>query len=181
MKKLWCLLLIILTGCNEQGSAQIASFESADIANKVVVLLGQQQLPATLERNKESYLVYVDKPNEPKARELLSQFNFYFQREDLNDLLESKFASLSKLEVVKSNLLESREIYNKLSVIPNVLRASVVVSGERNKRVSVLIMSLQEMDSNKKSNIERFLKGLVAEQDTLTISYFVQMAGNENV
>ena len=102
MKKLWCLLLIILTGCNEQGSAQIASFESADIANKVVVLLGQQQLPATLERNKESYLVYVDKPNEPKARELLSQFNFYFQREDLNDLLESKFASLSKLEVVKS-------------------------------------------------------------------------------
>ncbi|MEI8671594.1 hypothetical protein P4S52_06100 [Vibrio sp. SA48] len=42
-------------------------------------------------------------------------------------------------------------------------------------------MSLQEMDSNKKSNIERFLKGLVAEQDTLTISYFVQMVGNENV
>ncbi|MDN3612041.1 type III secretion protein [Vibrio ostreicida] len=181
MKKLWCLLLVILVGCDEQGSVQIANFESPDVANKVIVLLAQHQLAATLSTEKESYRIYVDKPAEAEARQLLTQFNFYFQREDLNDLLESKFASLSKLEMVKSNLLESREIYNKLSVIPNVLRASVVVTGEKNKRISVLIMSLKEIDLNKKSNIERFLKGLVAEQDTLTVSYFVQMAGNESV
>ena len=181
MKRLWMIFIaFLLTGCNEQGTIQIASFESADIANKVVVLLEQQQLSATLEKSKEAYEVYVDKLQEVKARRLLSQFNFYFQREDLNDLLESKFASLSKLEIVKGNLLESREIYNKLSVIPNVLRASVVVTGDKNKRISVLIMSFEDMDADKKNNIERFLKGLIAEQDALTISYFVQMTSNEN-
>nr|WP_245986804.1 type III secretion protein [Vibrio pectenicida] len=181
MKKFWFLLLLALTGCGEQGSIQIASFESADVANKVIVLLAQHQVPASLSSEKENFEIYVDKPDEAKARELLTEFNFYFQREDLNDLLESKFASLSKLEMVKSNLLESREIYNKLSVIPNVLRASVVVTGEKSKRISVLIMSLNEFEGTKKSNIERFLKGLIAESDTLTVSYFVQLAGNENV
>ncbi|AUI86436.1 type III secretion protein [Vibrio azureus] len=181
MKKLWMVFIaLLLTGCNEQETIQVASFESADIANKVVVLLERQQLSATLEKSKEVYEVYVDKLQEVKARRLLSQYNFYFQREDLNDLLESKFASLSKLEIVKGNLLESREIYNKLSVIPNVLRASVVVTGDKSKRISVLIMSLEEMDVDKKNNIERFLKGLIAEQDALTISYFVQMTTNEN-
>uniref|UniRef100_UPI000B8E6EF4 type III secretion protein n=2 Tax=Vibrionaceae TaxID=641 RepID=UPI000B8E6EF4 len=121
MNKLYVLLLLFLFGCGEQGSTQIASFESADIANKVIVMLSQYQVPATLSRQKESFLVFVDESAEEKARTLLTKFNFYFQREDLNDLLESKFASLSKLEMVKGNLLQSREIFNKLSVIPNVL------------------------------------------------------------
>ena len=181
MNKLYVLLLLFLFGCGEQGSTQIASFESADIANKVIVMLSQYQVPATLSRQKESFLVFVDKSAEEKARTLLTKFNFYFQREDLNDLLESKFASLSKLEMVKGNLLQSREIFNKLSVIPNVLRASVVVTGDVNKRVSVLIMSFQDIEQENKNNIERFLKGLVSEKDTLTISYFVQNVINENI
>ena len=41
-------------------------------------------------------------------------------------------------------------------------------------------MSFQEIDTVNKNNIERFLKGLIAEQDTLTISYFVQMTTHEN-
>ncbi|EJL6463835.1 type III secretion protein [Vibrio cholerae] len=181
MNKLYVLLLLFLFGCGEQGSTQIASFESADIANKVIVMLSQYQVPATLSTQKENFLVFVDESAEEKARTLLTKFNFYFQREDLNDLLESKFASLSKLETVKGNLLESREIFNKLSVIPNVLRASVVVTGDVNKRVSVLIMSFQDIEQENKNNIERFLKGLVSEKDTLTISYFVQNVINENI
>ncbi|MCC4237898.1 type III secretion protein [Vibrio anguillarum] len=181
MNKLYVLLLLFLFGCGEQGSTQIASFESADIANKVIVMLSQYQVPARLSTQKENFLVFVDESAEEKARTLLTKFNFYFQREDLNDLLESKFASLSKLEMVKGNLLESREIFNKLSVIPNVLRASVVVTGDVNKRVSVLIMSFQDIEQENKNNIERFLKGLVSEKDTLTISYFVQNVINENI
>ncbi|HDI3224131.1 TPA: type III secretion protein [Vibrio cholerae] len=181
MNKLYVFLLLFLFGCGEQGSTQIASFESADVANKVIVMLSQYQVPATLSRQKENFLVSVDESAEEKARTLLTKFNFYFQREDLNDLLESKFASLSKLEMVKGNLLQSREIFNKLSVIPNVFRASVVVTGDVNKRVSVLIMSFQDIEQENKNNIERFLKGLVSEKDTLTISYFVQNVVNENI
>ncbi|WP_404272971.1 type III secretion protein [Vibrio cholerae] len=181
MNKLYVFLLLFLFGCGEQGSTQIASFESADVANKVIVMLSQYQVSATLSRQKENFLVFVDESAEEKARTLLTKFNFYFQREDLNDLLESKFASLSKLEVVKGNLLQSREIFNKLSVIPNVFRASVVVTGDVNKRVSVLIMSFQDIEQENKNNIERFLKGLVSEKDTLTISYFVQNVVNENI
>ncbi|TQQ22347.1 type III secretion protein, partial [Vibrio cholerae] len=99
----------------------------------------------------------------------------------LNDLLESKFASLSKLETVKGNLLQSKEIFNKLSVIPNVMRASVVVSGDVNKQISVLIMSFEDLEPENKNNIERFLKGLVSEKDKLTISYFVQNLSNETM
>ncbi|ELT7571313.1 TPA: type III secretion protein [Vibrio cholerae] len=181
MNKLYVFLLLFLFGCGEQGSTQIASFESADVANKVIVMLSQYQVPATLSRQKENFLVFVDESAEEKARTLLTKFNFYFQREDLNDLLESKFASLSKLEMVKGNLLQSREIFNKLSVIPNVFRASVVVTGDVNKRVSVLIMSFQDIEQENKNNIERFLKGLVSEKDTLTISYFVQNVVDENI
>ncbi|CAB1261384.1 type III secretion protein [Vibrio cholerae] len=181
MNKLYVFLLLFLFGCGEQGSTQIASFESADVANKVIVMLSQYQVSATLSRQKENFLVFVDESAEEKARTLLTKFNFYFQREDLNDLLESKFASLSKLEMVKGNLLQSREIFNKLSVIPNVFRASVVVTGDVNKRVSVLIMSFQDIEQENKNNIERFLKGLVSEKDTLTISYFVQNFVNENI
>ncbi|EJL6267957.1 type III secretion protein [Vibrio cholerae] len=181
MNKLYVFLLLFLFGCGEQGSTEIASFESADVANKVIVMLSQYQVPATLSRQKENFLVFVDESAEEKARTLLTKFNFYFQSEDLNDLLESKFASLSKLEMVKGNLLQSREIFNKLSVIPNVFRASVVVTGDVNKRVSVLIMSFQDIEQENKNNIERFLKGLVSEKDTLSISYFVQNVVNENI
>ncbi|MGL6011786.1 MAG: type III secretion protein, partial [Shewanella oncorhynchi] len=135
----------------------------------------------SLSISKDRHLVYVDKDHLAQAREVLTKFNFYFEREDLNDLLESKFASLSKLEIVKGNLLESREIYNKISVIPNVLRSSVIVTGEKNKRVSVIIFSFDEIERENKLNIERFLKGLVSELDTLTVSYFFQNTGNEKV
>ncbi len=181
MKKLYWIVFLVLFGCNEQGRVEVANFDSADAANKVVVLLARYQVSASLSMNKDRHLVYVDKDNLAQAREVLTKFNFYFEREDLNDLLESKFASLSKLEIVKGNLLESREIYNKISVIPNVLRTSVVVTGEKNKRVSVIIFSFDEIDLENKSNIERFLKGLVSELDTLTVSYFFQNTGNEKV
>ncbi len=181
MKNLYWIVFLFLFGCNEQGRVEVANFDSADAANKVIVLLARYQISASLSMNKDRHLVYVDKDNLAQAREVLTKFNFYFEREDLNDLLESKFASLSKLEIVKGNLLESREIYNKISVIPNVLRTSVVVSGEKNKRVSVIIFSFDEIDLENKSNIERFLKGLVSELDTLTVSYFFQNTANEKV
>ncbi len=181
MKKLYWIVFLVLFGCNEQGRVEVANFDSADAANKVVVLLARYQVSASLSMNKDRHLVYVDKDNLAQAREVLTKFNFYFEREDLNDLLESKFASLSKLEIVKGNLLESREIYNKISVIPNVLRSSVIVTGEKNKRVSVIIFSFDEIERENKLNIERFLKGLVSELDTLTVSYFFQNTGNEKV
>lgn len=181
MKFFYPLLLLFLFGCSEKGSTQVAIFESADVANKVVVMLSHYQVPATLSTQKENFLVLVDKSQEGKARALLTKFNFYFRREDLNDLLESKFASLSKLETVKGNLLQSKEIFNKLSVIPNVMRASVVVSGDVNKQISVLIMSFEDLEPENKNNIERFLKGLVSEKDKLTISYFVQNLSNETM
>ncbi|AVI67753.1 type III secretion protein [Shewanella sp. WE21] len=181
MKNLYWIVFLVLFGCNEQGRVEVANFDSADAANKVVVLLARYQIDASLSINKDQHLVYVDKENLAQTREVLTKFNFYFEREDLNDLLESKFASLSKLETVKGNLLESREIYNKISVIPDVLRTSVVVTGEKNKRVSVIIFSFDEIDVENKLNIERFLKGLVSELDTLTVSYFFQNTANGKV
>jgi type III secretory pathway lipoprotein EscJ len=181
MKKLYWIVFLVLIGCNDQGRVEVANFDSADYANKVVVLLARYQVAATLSTSKDRHLVYVEKENLAQAREVLTKFNFYFEREDLNDLLESKFASLSKLEIVKGNLLESREIYNKISVIPNVLRTSVVVTGEKNKRVSVIIFSFDEIDRENKVSIERFLKGIVSELDTLTVSYFFQNTGNGKV
>lgn len=174
MKKWVCILIVLLAGCSEQGRTQIGKFESSDMANKVIVLLAHYKVKAVLSSEKDSYLVSVDDNMEAKAREILTQFNAYFQKEDLNELLESKFASLSKLEMVKGNLLESREIYNKLSVIPGIMRANVVVTGDKNKRISVLVMSLKEIRSTNKHNIERFLKGVVDERDKLTVSYFVE-------
>ena len=181
MKKLYWIVFLVLFGCNDQGRVEVANFDSADAANKVVVLLARYQVSASLSISKDRHLVYVDKDHLAQAREVLTKFNFYFEREDINDLLESKFASLSKLEIVKGNLLESREIYNKISVIPNVLRSSVIVTGEKNKRVSVIIFSFDEIERENKLNIERFLKGLVSEFDTLTVSYFFQNTGNEKV
>ncbi|EOX1588918.1 type III secretion protein [Vibrio cholerae] len=175
MKKiLFLIFALIVSGCSESGMAQVAKFESADLSNKVIVLLNKNQVNAKLTQLKDGYGVLVDDAQEMKARELLAYYNFYFEREDLNDLLESKFASLSKLEMVKSNFLQSREIYNKLSIMPNILRVSVVVTGEKAKRISVLILSLSEISAENKSNIERFLKGVLNEEDKLTISYFVQ-------
>lgn len=173
MKNWFWVLLILLVGCSNEGGTQVAKFESSDIANKVIVLLAHYRIKAELGFDKSSYIVRVEDKEEAKARKILTKFNVYFQKEDLNELLESKFASLSKLEMVKSNLLESREIYNKLSLIPGILRASVIVTGESNKRVSVLIMSLDEINSMNKKSIGSFLKGMVDDGDELTISYFV--------
>lgn len=164
-----------MSGCSDSGMTQVATFESADLSNKVIVLLNKNDIRAKLTTLKDGYGVMVDDLEEMKARELLTYYNFYFEREELNDLLESKFASLSKLETVKSNFLQSREIYNKLSIMPNILRVSVVVTGEESKRISVLILSVSEISAQNKSNIERFLKGVLNEEDRLTISYFVQV------
>lgn len=176
MRKLLLLVFVlVVSGCRDSGMTQVATFESADLSNKVVVLLNKNDIRAKLTTLKDGYGVLVDDLQEMKARELLTYYNFYFEREDLNDLLESKFASLSKLETVKSNFLQSREIYNKLSIVPNILRVSVVVTGEGSKRISVLILSVSEISAQNKSNIERFLKGVLNEEDRLTISYFVQV------
>ncbi|MCX8809089.1 type III secretion protein [Vibrio parahaemolyticus] len=176
MRKLLLLFFVlVVSGCRDSGMTQVATFESADLSNKVVVLLNKNDIRAKLTTLKDGYGVLVDDLQEMKARELLTYYNFYFEREDLNDLLESKFASLSKLETVKSNFLQSREIYNKLSIMPNILRVSVVVTGEGSKRISVLILSVSEISAQNKSNIERFLKGVLNEEDRLTISYFVQV------
>ncbi|MCX8783748.1 type III secretion protein [Vibrio parahaemolyticus] len=176
MRKLLLLVFVlVVSGCRDSGMTQVATFESADLSNKVVVLLNKNDIRAKLTTLKDGYGVLVDDLQEMKARELLTYYNFYFEREDLNDLLESKFASLSKLETVKSNFLQSREIYNKLSIMPNILRVSVIVTGEGSKRISVLILSVSEISAQNKSNIERFLKGVLNEEDRLTISYFVQV------
>ncbi|TOG33356.1 type III secretion protein, partial [Vibrio parahaemolyticus] len=37
-----------------------------------------------------------------------------------------------------------------------------------------LILSLSELDSENKANIEQFLKGTLESEDKLTVSYFVQ-------
>ncbi|EIW7864190.1 type III secretion protein [Vibrio parahaemolyticus] len=176
MRKLLLLVFVlVVSGCRDSGMTQVATFESADLSNKVIVLLNKNDIHAKLTTLKDGYGVLVDDLQEMKARELLAYYNFYFEREDLNDLLESKFASLSKLETVKSNFLQSREIYNKLSIMPSILRVSVVVTGEESKRISVLILSVSEISAQNKSNIERFLKGVLNEEDRLTISYFVQV------
>ncbi|HCH1891036.1 TPA: type III secretion protein [Vibrio parahaemolyticus] len=182
MRKLLLLVFVlVVSGCRDSGMTQVATFESADLSNKVVVLLNKNDIRAKLTTLKDGYGVLVDDLQEMKARELLTYYNFYFEREDLNDLLESKFASLSKLETVKSNFLQSREIYNKLSIMPNILRVSVVVTGEGSKRISVLILSVSEISAQNKSNIERFLKGVLNEEDRLTISYFVQVVRIEKI
>ncbi|MBN9781338.1 type III secretion protein [Vibrio parahaemolyticus] len=176
MRKLLLLVFVlVVSGCRDSGMTQVATVESADLSNKVGVILNKNDIRAKLTTLKDGYGVLVDDLQEMKARELLTYYNFYFEREDLNDLLESKFASLSKLETVKSNFLQSREIYNKLSIMPNILRVSVVVTGEGSKRISVLILSVSEISAQNKSNIERFLKGVLNEEDRLTISYFVQV------
>ncbi|HHL2502284.1 TPA: type III secretion protein [Yersinia enterocolitica] len=176
---IFVLAIFLLIGCQDSNNISIATFESADVANKVLVLLSQTQISAELVATKSGYSVYVETSQVMKARTLLSKYNFYFQVEDLNDLLESKFASLSKLETIKGNLLEGREIYNKLNIIPDVLRSNVMVSGAEDKRVSVLIISLNEVGSVTKSSIERFLKGIVSEKDTLTVEYLVQTIADE--
>lgn len=174
MRKVILFLSLMLAGCGDKSGIQIANFTLEDSANKVVVLLGKNKIPAMINKEKDGYIVSVDHSLESKARALLTRYNYYFRSTDLNDLLESKFASLSKLETVKGNLLESREIYNKLSVIPDVTKAQVIVTGDKQKRISVLIMSLVDISFESKKNIESFLKGLLSEQDKLTVSYVVE-------
>ncbi|MBW5817945.1 type III secretion protein [Yersinia kristensenii] len=176
---IFALTAFLLTGCQDSKSISVATFESADIANKVLVLLSRTKINAELVFTKNGYSVHVETSQVMQARTLLSKYNFYFEVEDLNDLLESKFASLSKLETIKGNLLEGREIYNKLNVIPDVLRSNVMVSGAENKRVSVLLISLNEIDYVTKNSIEKFLKGIISEKDTLTVEYLVQTIADE--
>ncbi|EKN4037961.1 type III secretion protein [Yersinia enterocolitica] len=176
---IFALTAFLLTGCQDSKSISVATFESADVANKVLVLLSRNKINAELVVTKNGYSVHVETSLVMQARTLLSKYNFYFEVEDLNDLLESKFASLSKLETIKGNLLEGREIYNKLNVIPDVLRSNVMVSGAEIKRVSVLLISLNEIDSITKNSIEKFLKGIVSEKDTLTVEYLVQTSADE--
>ena len=87
MKKLYWIVFLVLFGCNDQGRVEVANFDSADAANKVVVLLARYQVSASLSISKDRHLVYVDKDHLAQAREVLTKFNFYFEREDLNDLL----------------------------------------------------------------------------------------------
>lgn len=173
MKKWLWVLSFLLVGCGDGKSANIASFDSADIANKVILLLSYNKIPATLVAQKDKYMIAVDPHAEDSARTILTKYNLYFQDYNLNELLDSKFASLSKLENVKSNLIESLIIFNKISVIPNVLRVNVVVTGENNKNVSLLIMSLSEVSAENKKSIEGFLRGLINDTDKLTVNYIV--------
>lgn len=173
------LALLFIVGCQDSQETSIAEFESADVANKVLVLLNKAELEANLVYYKGIYSIYVANSQSMKARELLSKFNFYFEIENLNDLLESKFSSLSKLENIKGNLLEGREIYNKLNVIPEVLRANVMVTGNEVKRISVLLISLNEFGATNKEGIENFLRGIISENDMLTIEYLVQSISDE--
>ncbi|WP_394201544.1 type III secretion protein [Shewanella waksmanii] len=183
MRKLTLFLIVLtlfLSGCKSDGYIQVAVYPSADVANKVVSLLGRGGMRSTVDVHKGEYTVLVSVEDEVKARNLLTEYNFYFVTEDLNDLLESKFASLSKLEEVKGNLLDSRVIYNKLSLIPGVLRLSVIVTGSKSKRISVLIISLDELDEHKKSSIDQFLKGLVSSGENYSVSYLVAKIENES-
>lgn len=171
---------MLVIGCTDVSNVSIASFDTADSANKVSVLLYKNNISADIVEDNDKYSIFVGEENEIKARELLSKFNFYFLEIEINDLLESKFASLSKLEEVKSNLLESRIIFNKLSVLPDVLRTSVVVTGRENKKISVIIASFENLEEENKANIEGFLRGLISKSDQLTVSYVVPQGYNQN-
>jgi len=169
------LLLVGLVGCTDVNNVSIASFESVDAANKVMVLLEKNGIGAEFNKSKDRYDILVAKEEEIASRKLLSRFNFYFEELNLSDLLDSKFASLSKLELVKGNLLESRQIANKLGVIPDVLKVNVIITGEEDdKRISVLVISLTEFEQGRKNNIERFLRGVASSSAKLTVSYYVQ-------
>ena len=172
----WAVLVlaVLLSSCDEQEMKPVARLLSNDKANKIVVMLDSNGISATLVKVKDIYTVSVPVESVMQARALLSDFNFYFEKEDLTSLLESKFASLSKLEAIKGNLLESKEISNKINTIPGVLNADVVIVGEKGKRISILVMSTDELDEDVKSSIESFLKGLVSEEDSLAVNYIVR-------
>lgn len=174
MKRFYILFIIVLlTGCKDGDYVDVAKFNNIDVANKVIVLLDNYNIPIKIITEKSLYGISVPRQNEMSARKILIKYNFYHQNEDLNDLLESKFASLSKLESVKGNLLESREISNKLNSLPNILRASVTITGEAAKRISVIIISLNDLEKGEKNSIESYLKGVASESSKLSVNYFV--------
>ncbi|NOE11449.1 type III secretion protein [Vibrio cholerae] len=172
-------LCLLITACANEKTTVIGEFDSRDIANKVLVLLSNYDIEAALTRQKDSYIVSVNESNELNARIILTKYNFYFVDDSLNELLESKFSSLSKLETVKSNLLLSKDIHNKLSALPNVMKVSVIVNGEKNKRVAVMVMSIDELGIENKKNINDFLIGIMSETDTVTVKYFVHRGVND--
>ncbi|EGQ8442525.1 type III secretion protein [Vibrio cholerae] len=172
-------LCLLITACANEKTTVIGEFDSRDIANKVLVLLSNYDIEAALTRQKDSYIVSVNEANELNARIILTKYNFYFVDDSLNELLESKFSSLSKLETVKSNLLLSKDIHNKLSALPNVMKVSVIVNGEKNKRVAVMVMSIDELSIENKKNINDFLIGIMSETDTVTVKYFVHRGVND--
>ncbi|MEG7567316.1 type III secretion protein [Vibrio cholerae] len=172
-------LCLLITACANEKTTVIGEFDSRDIANKVLVLLSNYDIEAALTRQKDSYIVSVNESNELNARIILTKYNFYFVDDSLNELLESKFSSLSKLETVKSNLLLSKDIHNKLSALPNVMKVSVIVNGEKNKRVAVMVMSIDELSIENKKNINDFLIGIMSETDTVTVKYFVHRGVND--
>ena len=174
MAKYFVLLMVLIAACDHKRTHVVATFESKDIANKVVVMLNSNDIHAELSNKKDLFIISVEEDQVMKARILLSAYNFYFEKEDLNVLLESKFASLSKLEAIKSNLLESKEISNTLNLIPDVLRADVLVHGMKEKHISVLIVSIAELEESIKNSINTFLNGIISQDDFLTISYLVR-------
>ncbi|RTZ16644.1 type III secretion protein [Vibrio aquaticus] len=173
MKYIWIFVLLIISGCDNIDRQRVGSFSTGDVANKAIVLLENKGIESKIVFEKEMYHIEVNTEHEMNARRLLSEFNFYYKSLDLNDLLESKFSSLSKLETIKSNLLSSRELSNKLNVIPGILKVEVVTSGDEEKQYSVIILSLEPITESRKREIKQFLTGVIKPSDKLTVSYLV--------
>lgn len=171
---------LLLFGCAEITDVTIASFEQDDRANKAFLLLNEYGIQASLTKEKETSAIIVSKADEVAARELLTDFNFFFTGQDVAPLLDSSFASLSKLEMVKENLFVSTLIQNNLGSIPNVINAKAIVTGEKQKNITVLILSFKPLSSNYKSEIDKLVKGLSKPDDKVTISYIVEELPSEN-
>ncbi len=171
---------LLLFGCSEISDVTIASFEQDDRANKAFLLLNEYGIPASILTEKETNAIIVSKADEVAARELLTDFNFYFSGQDVTPLLDSSFASLSKLEMVKENLFASMLIQNNLGSIPNVINAKAIVTGTKQKNITVLILSFQPLSSDYKSEIDKLVRGLSSSDDKVTISYIVEELPSEN-
>lgn len=171
---------LLLFGCSEISEVTIASFEQDDRANKAFLLLNEYGLHASLLKEQEISSITVNKGDEVTARELLTNFNFYFSEQDVAPMLDSSFASLSKLESVKENLFESLLIQNNLGSIPGVIHAKAIVTGDKQKNITVLVLSFKPLSTDYKSEIDKLVKGLSKPEDKVTISYIVEELPSEN-